>query len=69
MNQPEKDTALPEKSAILKPFLKMTGTVLRSGPADGRRMNLPLKSSEIYPWSVIHVPFSRTARRSILAFG
>jgi hypothetical protein len=45
----------------------MAGAVLRNGPANVRRMNLHMKSSEILPCSVIHLAFSRTARRSIPA--
>ena len=45
----------------------MAGTVLRNGPANARSMYPPMKSSDIRPFSVIHPPFSRTARRSIPA--
>ena len=45
----------------------MAGTVLRNGPANVRRMNPQMESSEIRSWSVIHLPFSRTARRAIPA--
>jgi len=47
----------------------MAGTGLRTGPANGWRMNPPMKGSVVCPWTVIHYPFARTARRSIPAFG
>ena len=34
------------------------------GLANGRRMDLPMKSSEIPPWSVIPSSFSRTTRNA-----
>ena len=39
--------------SFLRCVLKMTGTVLRNGPANGRRMDPPMKSSDIRPCSVI----------------
>jgi hypothetical protein len=47
---------------------KMAGTVLRNGPANARRMNLRMNGLVIRSWSVIHLSFSRTARRSVPAF-
>jgi len=42
----------------------MAGTVLRNGPANGMRMNLPMKAvgTQVHG-PVIRQPFSRTARR------
>ena len=41
----------------------MAGTGPRTGPANGKRMAWPMSSLSIRPWLLIHVPFSRTARR------
>ena len=48
---------------------RMAGTVLRNGPANGWRIARGMKSFESGPWSLIHVAFSRTARRSVPARG
>ena len=45
----------------------MAGTVLRNGPANGWRMEPTMKRLEIQPWAAIHLPFLRTARRSVPA--
>ena len=47
----------------------MAGIVLRNGPANEMGMGDSMQGRNVTPLSIIRRPFSRTARRSIPAFG
>ena len=54
---------------VLRGFLVLlqAAEAFRTGPANGWRLNPPMRSSAICAWTVIRYPFARTARRSVPA--